>query len=53
MKKYDVYYEKKLKDGYLKLTVEAKNKTEAIKIVSKYTMINQRYLTCDIDKVKI
>lgn len=53
MKKYDVYYEKKLKTGFLMTTIEAKNENEAIKIASKKTMINQRYLTCDINKVKI
>lgn len=52
MKTYKVYYNTKLKQGYLSTTVEANNKKEAIQIASKKTLINSKFLTCNIKDVE-
>ena len=51
MRNYKVYYQTELKSGLLFTTVRAKNQVEALSIASKETMINQKHLTCNINKV--
>lgn len=51
MRNYKVYYQTELKSGLLFTTVRAKNQVEALSIASKKTMINQKHLTCNINKV--
>ena len=53
MKTFKVYYSTKLKQGYLSTTVEANNKKDAISIASKKTLINSKFLTCNIEDVQI
>ena len=51
MRRYKVYYHIELHTGLLFTTARAKNQAEALRIASKETMINSKYLTCNINKV--
>jgi len=51
MKQYKVYYNIKLKQGYLSTNVKANNKKEAILNASKKTLINSKFLTCNIEDI--